>query len=339
MADKPKATDLKLDAAKTHVAKEIKIGSPLISCRHDPSGRYIFAGAQDYQVWRWEPATNEKVQLKGADAWVRAITFSPDGKTMLTGGYDERLLWWPIDGDKPTRTITAHQGWIKAVAVSPDGSLIATSGNDRLIKLWSFADGKLVRTLTGHESRVYNIAFHPDGQHLASSDLKCNVFDWEIANGKLARKLKAEKMHSYDKTFMADIGGARAMQFNADGSQLAIAGITNVTNAFACVGNPAVVVLDWKSGKNLIQHLAKETFRGVAWGVALHPNGMVVAGAGGPGGGQLYFWKKDGKNEFHKFKMKDTCRDLHLSPNPTQLVTAHYDGHLRISQMSEKAKG
>jgi WD40 repeat protein len=183
---------------------------------------------------------------------------------------------------------------------------------------------------------VYNIAFHPEGKQLASADLKCNVFQWEMSTGKLARKLKAEKMHSYDKTFMADIGGARAMQFNADGSQLAIGGITNVTNAFACVGNPSVVMIDWNSGKNLIQHLAKETFKGVAWGVALHPNGMVVAGAGGPGGGQLYFWKKDGKNEFHKFKMKDTCRDLHLSPDPTQLVTAHYDGHLRISRMTKK---
>ena len=336
MADKPKVTDLKLDATKTHVANELKIGSPLISCRYEPKGQFVFAGAQDYHVWRWEPATGKKVQLQGADAWVRAITFSPDGKTMLTGGYDERLLWWPIDDDKPTRAITAHKGWIKAVAISPDGNLIATSGNDRLIKLWSFSDGKLVCTLTGHESRVYNIAFHPDGNHLASSDLKCNVFDWEITSGKLARKLKAEKMHVYDKTFKADIGGARAMQFNADGSQLAISGITNVTNAFACVGNPAVVIIDWKNGKNLIQHLTKETFRGVAWGVALHPNGMVVAGAGGPGGGQLYFWKKDGKNEFHKLKMKDTCRDLHLAPNSTQLVTAHFDGHLRISRMTDK---
>ena len=99
-----------------------------------------------------------------------------------------------------------------------------------------------------------------------------------------------------------------------------------------------MVVIDWKTGKNLMQHLAKTTFRGVAWGIALHPNGMVVAGAGGPGGGQLYFWKKDGKNEFHKFKMKDTCRDLHLSPDPTRLVTAHYDGHLRISRMAAKSK-
>ena len=65
-----------------------------------------------------------------------------------------------------------------------------------------------------------------------------------MATGKLARKLKAEKMHSYDKTFKADIGGARSMLFNTDGTKLAIGGITNVTNAFAGVGNPAVVMLD-----------------------------------------------------------------------------------------------
>ena len=148
-----------------------------------------------YHLWRWEPATGKKVQLKGTNAWVRAIAFSPDGNTMLTGGYDGRLLWWLIDGDKPTRAIDAHHGWVKAVAVSPNGAIIATGGNDRLIKLWSFADGKLVHTLKGYESPVYNIAFHPNGRQLASSDLKCNIFDWEIATGKLERRLKAEKMH------------------------------------------------------------------------------------------------------------------------------------------------
>jgi hypothetical protein len=63
---------------------------------------------------------------------------------------------------------------------------------------------------------------------------------------------------------------------------------------------------------------------------------MVVAGAGGSSGGQIYFWKPDGKNEFHKLKMKDTCRDLHLAPDQTHFVTAHYDGHLRISKMTAK---
>ena len=66
---------------------------------------------------------------------------------------------------------------------------------------------------------------------------------------------------------------------------------------------------------------------------------VIIAGAGGSGGGQIYFWKADGKNEFHKLKMKDTCRDLHLAPDQTHFVTAHYDGHLRICKMAEKSKG
>lgn len=328
-----------VDATKTHISQELKIGSPLISCRYEPKGRFIFAGAQDYHIWRWEPATGKKVQLKGADAWVRGIAFTPDSQTMLTGGYDGRLLWWPVEGETPSRSVQAHPGWIMGVATSPNDQLAATTGNDRMVKIWKVTDGTLLHTLKGHESVVYNAAFHPDNRQLATADLKGNVFHWDVQEGKLVRQFTAEKMHVYDKTFKADIGGARAMTFNTDGSQLAISGITNVTNAFACVGNPAVVMMDWKTGKNLIQHLAKETFRGVAWGLGMHENGLVVGAAGGPSGGQIYFWKADGKNEFHKLKMKDTCRDLHLGPDQTHFVTAHYDGHLRICKMAEKPKG
>ena len=57
------------------------------------------------------------------------------------------------------------------------------------------------------------------------------------------------------------------------------AGITNVSNAFAGVGNPLVVVLDWKTGKPR-QLKPKEEFQGTAWGVAFHPAGYVIAAGG-----------------------------------------------------------
>ncbi len=336
MADAPKPVAAKLDVAQTHVASEWKIGSPLISCRYDPKGRFLFAGAQDYQVWRCEAATGKATQLKGANAWVRGIAFSPDGASVYTGGYDGRLLWWPLEGGAPSRAIEAHQGWINAIAVSPDGSLIATCGNDLLVRVWSASDGQPRQTLRGHETRVYNAAFHPDGKHLVSVDLKCNVLHWTLADGKVARPLKVEALHIYDKGFMADIGGARSLQFDTKGAQLAVGGITNVSNAFAGIGNPCVVMLDWATGKSTTQHLAKETFNGVAWGLALHPEGLVLAGAGGGSGGQVYFWKPGEKNEFHKLKLKDTCRDMHLAPDGLHLATAHFDGFLRICRMSAK---
>ena len=85
----------KIDATKTHVVQELKHGNPLISCRYDPSGRYVFYGAQDYQVWRWDTKENKKVALQGTDAWVRGIAFSRDGSQVITAGYDGRLVWWP----------------------------------------------------------------------------------------------------------------------------------------------------------------------------------------------------------------------------------------------------
>jgi len=247
-----------LDPSKTHVVKEHKHNSPLISCRFDPSGRYVFFGAQDSKVWRWEWSGDKKVELSGHDSWVRAIGFTPDGATCLTGGYDGRLVWWPVGDDLPTpaRSIDAHEGWIRAVAVSPDGKVVASAGNDNLVKLWNAEDGAFVRALSGHERYVYNVAFHPDGKDLVSGDLMGNLVHWEVATGKIVRKFKAEALHKYDPTFKADIGGLRGLTFHPAGKRLAGSGITNVTNAFAGIGNPVIAEFDWETAKETIQHVS-----------------------------------------------------------------------------------
>lgn len=326
-----------VDPTKTHVAKELKHNSPVISCRFDPTGKYVFFGAQDYKVWRWEWSGDAKTEFNH-NAWVNGIAFSPDGETVLTAGYDGRLIWWPATADepKPIRVVDAHDGWARAVAVSPDGQLIATSGNDLKVKVWNFADGSPVHEFVGHEAHVYNLAFHPDGKSLVSGDLKAKLIHWDLEAGKQARTFAAESLYKYDKGFRADIGGFRGLAFNKDGSLLAGSGITNVTNAFAGVGNPAVVVLDWAKGKQKIQHESKGKLRGVAWGVAFHPAGFVIGISGG-NGGFLLFWKPDEKEEFHQLKLKDTARAMDLCSDGLHVVTAHYDQHVRLSRLTEKA--
>lgn len=332
------AEDHLLDITKTHIVHDFKHTSPLMSCRFDPSGRFVFAGAQDYQIWRWEPATGKKVALADVNTWVRGIAFGNGGKTLITGGFDGRLIWWPVVADKPApiRSIDAHHGWVRAVAVRPDNSLVVSVGNDLVVRLWNMTDGKLVREMAGHKSHIYNVAFHPDGQQLATGDLMGNVIHWDVETGRQVRTWEAKALHKYDKTFKAEIGGFRAMDFSGDGNRLACSGITNVTNAFAGVGNPIVVVFDWKTGKQHIEHLSKKKLRGVAWGVALHPNGTTIAASGGGGGGFLLFWKADAKEEFHQVKLPDTARDLDLSSDGLHLATAHHDGHLRICRMDAK---
>lgn len=327
------------DPVQAHVAKSLAHTSPFISCRFDPKGRYVFAGAEDNRIWRFNLADSAKSELVGHDSWVRGLAFHPQGETFISGGYDGRLIWWQTAAEKPTpvRTVNAHNGWVRAVAVSPDGTLVASCGNDNLVKLWKAEDGSLVRELPGHESHAYNVAFHPGGKDLASCDLKGNIIHWNIAEGKLARKFTAAALHKFDPTFMADIGGARAIAFSRDGKTLACAGITAVSNAFAGIGNPAYVNFDWEAGKETVTHLSKANLQAVGWGVILHPAGFDIGVAGGGGGGFLYFFKPAEKNEYHSLNLGNTARDLDMHPDGVQLVTAHFDKQLRIIKLGPKA--
>ncbi len=323
-----------MDVTKTHVAHDLAHSSPLISCRFDRDGKFVFTGAQDYSIWRFDTKSGEKTELAETGSWVRGMAFTRDGTTMVSAGYDGRLIWWPVADKKPApiRAVEAHHGWIRAVSISPDDSLLASVGNDLVVRLWEMGSGKLVREMHGHQSHIYNVLFHPGGERLASGDLKCNLIDWDVATGKQLRIWSAESLQKYDKTFRAVIGGFRGMSFSGDGKHLACSGITNVTNAFAGVGNPSVVVFDWETGKQQIEHLSRGKLSGVAWGVAMHPNGTRIAAVGGRGG-YLLFWKPTNGEDFHRVKLKNDARDLDLSSDGLHLATAHYDGHVRISRM------
>lgn len=327
-----------IDIAKAHVAQDLAHDQPLISCAFDPTGRYVFAGGEDFTLWRFELATAAKTACD-TDAWVRAIGFSKDGSLMITGGYDGRLIWWPTNAEspQPQRTAEAHQGWIRELAVSPDGTLIATVGNDLVVRLWNISDGSPAQELTGHESHIYNVAFHPSGCHLVTGDLMGNLIDWDLSAGKQVRTWQAKSLSMFDKTFVAQIGGFRGMAFTPDGSRLLCSGITAVTNAFAGIGNPSVVSFDWSSGEQKVEHLSRGKLQGVAWGVAAHPNGTVITSTGGRGG-YLLFWKPDEVNEFHSLKLAADSRDMDLSPDGLSVATAHYNGHVYVTRLEAASK-
>ncbi|HEY7427281.1 MAG TPA: WD40 repeat domain-containing protein [Gemmataceae bacterium] len=332
------APTAKIDPAKTHALKEYKHTNPLLGCRFDPSGQFVFAGCQDNSIVRWHLDSGKKTLLAGHKSWMRALAFAAKEKLLFSGDWAGRLLAWPMDADepKPVRTIEAHRGWVRALAVSPDGKTLASCGNDHLVKLWSVADGKLLRELAGHACHVYSTAFHPDGKHLVSADLKGIVKLWDLAKGEAVRELDAKVLYKYDPTFLADIGGVRSMAFSPDGAMLACAGITNVSNAFAGIGNPLIVLFDWATGKQKQLLRPKAAFQGTAWGVVIHPAGFI-AGVGGGNGGVLWFWKPDNAQDFFNLKLPNNARDLDLHSDGQRLAVAYFDGAVRTYSMEAPA--
>ena len=330
-----------VDVKQAHVVAEFKHDVALTTCRLDPQARFAFAGAEDFNFYRWavDGGNESKTVFAGHESWVRCLDFSPDGKLLYTAAYDDTIGVWETAAKdpKPLKMIKAHDGWVRWIRANRDGTRLVSCGNDNLIKLWSLPGGELVQEFHGHERYPYAVVFHPDEQRLASFDLMGNLKEWDIASGKELRSFEAKFMWGFDQKFRADMGGARDMIVSDDGKTLIVAGLTNVTNAFAGVHNPMILVFDWEKFEPR-HKLTASSYKGMSWGVRTHPDGFLAA-VGAPQGGNkgaIWFWKPAEEKPFHTVTLSHSGRGLDMTADGRRVAVAQFDGQLKIYQLTRK---
>ncbi len=178
-------------------------------------GKFL-VGADGAAVTLWDLGTG---QLRppcdfGHTYCVGAISFSPDGKSLVSGAsYSDPTVhvWDPRSGKEKGRW-TGHADGIEAIAHSPDGRLVASGSQDRTIRLWDANTGKEVRRLQPRDGMVSALAFAPDGKTLASVGWKKAVCLWEVESGRELR------------SFGDPGGGITRLAFSPDGKTLATKG-------------------------------------------------------------------------------------------------------------------
>jgi WD40 repeat protein len=102
-------------------------------------------------------------EIHGWSFWVAA--FSPDGKTLATGGDPFYVKLWDVATGRLKATFTGHAAVVWSLSFSPDGKVLASGSYDGTIKLWDLATGEPRTTLRGSA----RIAFSPDGTTLAAT--------------------------------------------------------------------------------------------------------------------------------------------------------------------------
>src|SRR5579885_1361127 len=158
--------------------------SSMESLAFSPDGNLLAGtGHNDGGVWLWDARSgNLKQEIKAHDA-PTAVAFSPDSKTLATGGYDGTLKLWDVStGGAPRRTLDyAYSSDVAAIAFSPDGKLVAGggSGPDGEVKVWDAQTGELKFDL--HADGVANsLAFSPDSKQLTCASGKV-VKVWNVS--------------------------------------------------------------------------------------------------------------------------------------------------------------
>src|SRR5262249_52747290 len=124
------------------------------------------------------------VRLRHGDG-VWTVAFSPDGKTIASGGlrFNESICLWKASTGRRLSQLDIHPrmgGGVMSVAFSPDGKTLASgSYNPNLLCLWDLQTGQRLHTSKAYEQGVTSVAFSPDGRRVVSGgyDKTIRIFD------------------------------------------------------------------------------------------------------------------------------------------------------------------
>jgi WD40 repeat protein/tRNA A-37 threonylcarbamoyl transferase component Bud32 len=108
-----------------------------------------------------------------------AVAASPDGKLLVTAGWDNTAHLWDAATGEPRGPPLAHDGTVRVVAFSPDGRTVLTGSRDHTARLWDVATGKPRGKPLTHDDSLSAVAFSPDSKLVVTGSADQTARLWE----------------------------------------------------------------------------------------------------------------------------------------------------------------
>jgi WD40 repeat protein len=208
----------------------------------------------------WDLVIGQQIHpVNGHRKGVNALAYSPDGKTLVSGGDDAVLVW-----DAAKRAVLRHLGppvtTAERLAFLPDGKTLVVGTTWNPPELWDPFAGKLLRSFQGPK-QAGGMRLSPDGKLLAtlawkpydSKDQIPLAYLWDVAKGEACGTVAPNNMPGPNRD-------THCVVFSPDGKLLATGGT-----------NLPIRLWSVPEGK-----LVRE-FGESAYGLAFAPNGELLA--------------------------------------------------------------
>jgi WD40 repeat protein/tRNA A-37 threonylcarbamoyl transferase component Bud32 len=238
------------DAATGRETLSFKAHKFAVRVSYSPSGRQIAScGDETIKIWDAENG-QEFLTLNGDTGLVRSVAYSPDGKQIVSGGFDGSLKIWDASTGKVTLTFKGHPktpvsgvgfNSVNSVAFSHDGRQVVSCSQDKSIMIWEVATGQEILTLKGHTRWVSSVAYSPDGKQIVSGGVDGSLKIWDATTDQETLTLKGHT------------GPVNSVGYSPDGKRI-ISGSNDIRVWNAATGEQTMTITGHTEPVNTVEY-------------------------------------------------------------------------------------
>lgn len=141
--------------------------------------------------------------LKRADTFLCAA-MSADGKRLVTGARDGRLVIWDAESRNDLHTISGHKGNVMAVAIAPKAEFFVSAGIDKTVRVWTLEGKEKVRAIGPLKETPTCVAVSTDGKRIAFAGWDGAIHLANADNGETIGEKPAEQGPIFSLAFSPD---------------------------------------------------------------------------------------------------------------------------------------
>lgn len=293
----------------------------------------------------------EIARIVGASECIDALSFSSDGRNILSGGYDYDLKLWSVEQAGKKAAVKSHAGLITDCCFSRNGQHVLTASSDKMLKLWNTNTLEEEVMYSGHDGKVVFCAFSPDEERIISSSFDNTLRVWDKKTGKELYAINVNTSEVQNCFFNPDGKSFISMDTNStlkvweteSGKEtLSIVshkiGITSFSlspdGQLIATGGLDKMLKIWEvaSGKELATF---KGHKGFVLGCTFSPDGKRIVSFGAPAENyetikhcDLILWDVEKKRRILTLKLEGQylpVLDCAFSPDGTRLITSHSD--------------
>ena len=322
------------------VSKEWQLQEILFCLAINPNNDQLWFGSSDSKIYQQSLSNEDSERISygesGHSSYVTGMVIA--GDTLISCGYDKKLIWWDTNSHEPIRNIAAHDKWIRRICVTPDGRLFSV-GDDMQCRVWDLKSGDLIASFSDHAattphhfpSMLYALALSDDGSSLATGDRVGHVAIWDSHSFEKRAEIKTPDLYTWDpKQRRHSIGGIRCLSFSPDGTKMAVGGMGKVGNIDHLDGASRIEIFEIGTGERL-QMIEDAKHKGLVEQLRWSPDGKFIVSAGGDHKGFIAFHETETGKQVHVVEHSGHIHGLHVNFQTDTMFTA---AHQRLAKWS-----